>query len=516
METRDGAGDQFSLSAIKVVIFVASPSRKPKSQKTLKTSQSERRSEKQDESAVRVSEEALDRSWMEASIESDVDDHGSEKPVEKGALGLHSLLKENFEADAPAAAEDPDDPAVHTAPKQEDHNSHWWSKVVKSAIGLLVVIGVGWQPMQRLFQVSSVEAVVNARLVTLRAPIPGIVQSVGSNARVGERTQPGQSMIVLANPRADRTRLDDLERMMARTEDDRAPLENRLNKLRVMSAQLTSQTEQFRYGRMRQIEMRVKAFDAEIKGALAQHEAAEAKLARFSTLNEKGVVPAASLEPVERDAIVTKNRVETIRARKDAALVELDAIRNGSFVGDSYNDRPSSQQRLDQLKQKIVFQESELGKLNLRRARLKKALIKEQTRSERLSRAIINAPANGRIWEILVAPGEQVAFGQDVLRILDCSGAVVTATVSEAVYNSLSVGMDAGFRFREGGAELRGHVVQLTGVASAPANLAILPSALIKESYRVMVAIPELASDKKCNVGRTGRVVFQERGTLSK
>ena len=38
---------------------------------------------------------------------------------------------------------------------------------------------------------------------------------------------------------------------------------------------------------------------------------------------------------------------------------------------------------------------------------------------------------HGRVWEVLTANGEEVRVGQELLRVLDCGGAVVTATVSE-------------------------------------------------------------------------------------
>jgi multidrug resistance efflux pump len=114
------------------------------------------------------------------------------------------------------------------------------------------------------------------------------------------------------------------------------------------------------------------------------------------------------------------------------------------------------------------------------------------------------------VWEVLTAPGEQVNRGQDLLRMLDCSTAVVTATVSESVYNRLQVGAPARFRFRDGGKEHEGFIVHLTGVAEAPANLAIAPRSLIKEAYRVTVAIPALTGSPTCQLGRTGRVVFGE------
>ena len=92
--------------------------------------------------------------------------------------------------------------------------------------------------------------------------------------------------------------------------------------------------------------------------------------------------------------------------------------------------------------------------------------------------------------------------------LLNCSQTIVTAVVSEAVYNSLFVGMPAKFSFREGGASLPGQVVQLSGVAEASSNFAIMPSALKKESYRVAVSVDAASLQGGCPVGRTGRVVF--------
>jgi hypothetical protein len=53
-------------------------------------------------------------------------------------------------------------------------------------------------------------------------------------------------------------------------------------------------------------------------------------------------------------------------------------------------------------------------------------------------------------------------------------------------------------------------VVNLTGNAGAPANFAILPGSLVKEPYHVTVAVPEIADSGECEVGRTGRVTFED------
>ena len=54
-----------------------------------------------------------------------------------------------------------------------------------------------------------------------------------------------------------------------------------------------------------------------------------------------------------------------------------------------------------------------------------------------------------------------------------------------------------------------GRIVGLTGVATAPANLAIQPTALGQGALsRDGARCPTCAAPSQCNVGRTGRVTF--------
>jgi hypothetical protein len=119
-------------------------------------------------------------------------------------------------------------------------------------------------------------------------------------------------------------------------------------------------------------------------------------------------------------------------------------------------------------------------------------------------------PVSGRVWEVLTAPGEHVSRGQDLLRILDCASAVVTANVTESIYNRLQVGSPVTFRPSAGGPDYAGSVINLTGASGAPGNFAILPSSLSKEPYHVTVAVPRIAEGAECGIGRTGRVIFEK------
>jgi HlyD family secretion protein len=121
------------------------------------------------------------------------------------------------------------------------------------------------------------------------------------------------------------------------------------------------------------------------------------------------------------------------------------------------------------------------------------------------------APAKGRVWETPVSPGQQVHHGQEVLRVFYCYRPLITALVSESVYNQLQVGSPARFLPRGDQQELAGRVIRLS--RGSPSNLAIQPPAATRESYHVAVSVPKLADGEGCLVGRIGRLKFDDGPT---
>ena len=391
--------------------------------------------------------------------------------------------------DAPSAEPTPifKSPAP-PAPVKTKPKSSTPRRVLKTLLGLALVAAVGYAPLQRLAQTSSVEAIVNARVITLRAPIEGELQAGPAGREAGAALAPGDVLFRILDPRADRGRIDDLSRQLAQARDERPRLAARLTSARALLADLTEQTRAFGAARIRQLEARHDALTADAAAAHARTLDAKATLERANRLAADGAGTTVQANLAKRDADIAAQNEISAQGLIAVSDVELEAARRGVFVGDSYNDRPTSAQRADDLRQQMVDF--------------------EQARYAQLSSAAVIAPAKGSVWEVLTTPGEQVRRGQELMRVLDCGGALVTATVGESVYNRLSVGAPARFQPRDGGADLAGTVISLTGSSTTPANFAILPAALARGAYHVTVSVPGLASGQTCDVGRTGRVVF--------
>jgi multidrug resistance efflux pump len=427
-----------------------------------------------------------------------------------GALDIQAqsaLLQEAFESPR-VPGSDSIEPAFSPSPQPPGQVSRWAWRALKSAIGLAIVAVAGVGPVQRLLEFSSVDAVVNARLVSLRAPIDGRVDEASLSSAIGATAHKGAFMLRISNDRADRSRLDDLRRMVDQIAAERSAIGGRLVRLKELHGQLSEQSRAFQSGRIKELEERVMDLKAQVAAAEAARIEATSALERTKALATFGGQSKTTLERAQRDATVAGQTQSSYNHRLFATEVELEAARRGDYIGDTYNDRPSSSQQADELSIRIAEADAELSARDLRLDKLRTDLAAEETRYANLSNVILPSPIDAQVWEVLVSAGEEVRRGQDLLRLLDCSGTVVTTTVRESVFNQLRIGDKTQFRFSGQSGIYNGEIIRLTGAASPPDNLAIQSSPLSSAAYRVVVSVPELAS-AECKIGRSGRVVFQ-------
>jgi multidrug resistance efflux pump len=429
--------------------------------------------------------------------------------VTDGLAGLDvraqsALLKEAFEQVDPFEV---DVPAPAVRPKRNGVLARFGWRVFKSALGLGVVFIAGVGPVQRLLELSSVEAVVNARLVSLRAPIEGSVEGVDVNPAIGAVAPKGRSILHISNSRADRARLDDLQRLVDQAESERPVIAKRLARLKEIYTQISQQARAFQAGRVRELEERILDLKAQASATAASGLEAASTLERTKALAASGYQTPVAVERAERDAKVTAQTERSLNHRLFAVEVELEAARRGEYIGDSYNDRPSSLQHADELSIRVAETESELSAHDQRLAKLHTALDAEASRYSELSSVVLSSPTDALVWEVLVSPGEEVRKGQDLLRLLDCSGALVTVTVRESVFNQLRLGDKAQFRFSGQSGRYNGTIVRMSGNAAPLDNLAIQPTGSASGGYRIALSVPDLATTQ-CGVGRTGTVVF--------
>jgi multidrug resistance efflux pump len=378
-------------------------------------------------------------------------------------------------------------------------------RFVKFIFGAVLLAAAMLTFYQQLVVRVSRDAVINARLAVIRAPIDGIATATvtipGSGIKAGEVV--GR----VEDPLADDARLAQLQREVSATELERDSLTRRLTDLERARGEAQAQAEAYRLGRVRQLELRIEEARANLAAAVAREADAKAAAGRGAALHARGFQSDEAQDKARHSQEVEEQGVVAAGKRLDTLGVELDAARSGTFLGDSYNDAPSSLQRARELALRITETQNTLEEKVRKAEALQTQLATEQHRLAAHSKALLAAPVEGQLWTVQAAPGEFVRKGQELLTVLDCSTVMVTASVSERDYNELHLGDPVRFRISGSGRDYPGRIVKLgsTTTFAIPFD---------PGSHQLVVAVPQLStsSEDGCAVGRTGEVTFEDPG----
>lgn len=383
-------------------------------------------------------------------------------------------------------------------------------RFARVVIGLALLAGGLYILIGEHFAGTSADATINARLYVVRAPIEGRVTLAVRS--IGARVNPGELVADITDERFDTARLLNLER-------DRDNQQIELKRIAEQSAALSqaragfdAQSIDYQRGRIRQIEARIAETRAAQDAAAARLRQADADFKRANELNVRGVQTLANLDRARATYDVAQQDVVSAQQRINYFETELVSARAGVFIGESYNDAPFSTQRIRELDLRLAELSVEEQQVKARTAQFDRQIDAERLRVNRLTSAAINARVLGVAWDFLVDDGEFARRGQDLVKVVDCNSLIVTAGVSEALYDSLSIGAPAQFRLFGDERIFDGTITRLggSGASSLYANLAVGPSPQHLQRFDVTVTIPELAEqpDLGCAIGRTGRVIF--------
>jgi hypothetical protein len=133
----------------------------------------------------------------------------------------------------------------------------------KIALGIGLVVAFGWAPLRAMLATTSVEAIVNARIETIRAPIEGIVQASGEKTANWSATE-APPRLDISNPYADRSRLDELRRDVNTLESQEETLGRQSQLVQTALDTISLQAEKYRAGRLKLIDARLARQAAEL------------------------------------------------------------------------------------------------------------------------------------------------------------------------------------------------------------------------------------------------------------
>ncbi|MEQ6248115.1 HlyD family efflux transporter periplasmic adaptor subunit [Sulfitobacter sp. HNIBRBA3233] len=350
---------------------------------------------------------------------------------------------------------------------------------------------------------ASANAVVNAPVVTVRAPTAGDL-TLNTNS-LGSRVREGEELASVLDPLVDSVRLNDLRMETTFAEAEIARLTADLAAVEAMRDSLDDRTEIFRAGRLEELTVRLEHARARL--AILDGEPVE----REGDAEDTGA--SADISPQRtRD-----DRLAIERAREDVEVLEiaLETAKKGVFLGDGYNDSPNAEQRATELETRITDLQNALAQAITRFEAVSTRTERAYLRFNNLTGGAIRSPVNGIYWEVLQAGGVNVQRGDPILRLVDCDASFVTLSVTERLFNTLSIGDEASFRMGGKGRVFEATVARLAGSGAETIyrNLAVAPTQRHLERYDVALLVPGLTADadRGCAIGRTGRAFFDGR-----
>ncbi len=383
-------------------------------------------------------------------------------------------------------------------------------KRIRIILGAILLLGGLYIVVGEHLSGTSADATINAGTTVLRAPVEGQIEFTIRN--IGARVSDDETVARITDERFDTARLIDLERARSSLEADLGRIKAQVAAVGEARKVLQAQAKDYQEGRIRQIQARIAEAQATQGSAAARLREAESALKRTTELSDRGVQTAITLDRAKAEFDVAKQEIESSRARANYLTTELSSAQNGVFIGDSYNDAPFSTQRIREFDLRLAELAAETAQINLRLKQSAEQISAERLRVNRLTSADLNVQQPGIVWNFLASNGEHVNRGQDLVKFVDCSSVMVTASVSESLYARLKIAMPAQFRLNGDSRVFNATITRLggSGASSLYSNLAIGPSPEHLTRFDVTLTVPELASNPElaCSVGRTGRVIF--------
>ncbi|MBC7635032.1 MAG: HlyD family efflux transporter periplasmic adaptor subunit [Acetobacteraceae bacterium] len=359
----------------------------------------------------------------------------------------------------------------------------------------------------------SADAVINAQVLILRAPIDGDVKL--AVRKLGTRVKAGEPLASINDQRPDDTRIIDLQRDVQKMLIDLVREKALVVALEAVREIYARQAEAYSTGRIKQLEARLSEAQAAIEGLQSRLRDTEAAFQRATDLARNGYQSIAEVSRTRATFEVVAQEVQAARQRITYLSIELDAARKGTFLGDSFNDMSYSEQRQHDAEQRLGDLAIGIRDRNERLGALNDQISAERVRQARYLEARIVAPTDGILWELMSGGGEYVRKAQDVMRVVDCTTTVVTASVRESLYNRISLGDPVQVRLLGDARLYDGTVARLAGSGAETVyrSPAIGPSLEHLKRFDVLISSTSLAEDPNlaCAVGRTGKVVFSAR-----
>ena len=389
-----------------------------------------------------------------------------------------------------------------TPPRTKARRFSVW-RLARRAAGLAMVVAALWWLVVPFFFPVTSQAIVNARMVQVRAPIDGAAGEIFHD--IGDVVREGEPLLKVVSSRADTSHLAELIARRSVLAAQRERLTSDLEGATQTRDECRVSTQRFYNELVSSLKDSITEADAHAEGAHAEVEAAHVRTTRAVRLAAQQAGADSELDAARAGETVAAKHCEETEAARAKLKKQLHAAEQGFLFE---RDAPSFEQRADELDAKIPQMQAEIKETDDKLAAADQELQDEQRRVDRLSEAAVASPVSGAVWKRNGEPGQAVKQQENLLEIADRDTIFVEALLPQSHLNAITTGSRAVIRLTDGRV-LNGHVraVRTLGGADTEASFAInLPCPDVKQ-VRVLIDFDPGVRDAAL-IGRHARVLI--------
>ena len=373
--------------------------------------------------------------------------NGELRPDEK----RHSKPDESGEVLLEVADPEPQAPAPKAVVKPARTTLQRAGVILRRTVGLgLLAAALWWLVLPLAFPVTS-DAIVNARTVQVRAPIDGAATELTCDVR--DTVTAGQPMARLDNRQLDRSGLTALTTRRAEMITRRERLEKELVEVAKSGAAYQGDADKYKQAVVENLESAERECKSREESARIELEAATRRVVRLEALGAR-TVSESELETEREKQSVHRSHLALEQASLTKCKGELDAARRGLYL---QKDAPHFQQKADEMALRAPQIRAELKEIASLLATAEVEIGREVARTERLSRATVDAPVGGTVWTRQGNLGQGVKQNEVLYEIADGGSVFVEAVVHQRHLSAVAEGTPATVNIT-GGPSLCGRV----------------------------------------------------------
>lgn len=367
---------------------------------------------------------------------------------------------------------------------------------------MLITTTLIWLVLPMVCPITS-QAVVNATLVQIRAPIDGTTHDL--SVELGESVDTGTLLGALTNNHVDSVHLPGLQFKQVELQARRAKYASEIADTEASEKACRLEAEKYRKGR-------VSVLQASLKETLALNEVATASLQmRKKGLERvqggKSAVPLQDVDSAAEGEFTARKRIEMSHASLERIQEELKGAQEGIYL---HQEAPMCLQRAEEMMLKLPQLRSNLVETDEMLVGIEKEIDRERSRLQQLTEAKVSSPVSGVVWTRHGNPGQVVKQNETLFEIAEGKSVFVEALLSQRHMPSVKPGSRATIMLT-GGKTLIGRVraVRTPGPEDAETSFAIKLGKQDLKQVRVLIDFEAGAEDVSL-IGRHVRVLITD------